>query len=199
MSRNNLNVFNHGVAIAKKAIQKQLRTLWIDIAKDALYDAVQSWSGYNMTGNTANSYACAVYEKGKILHFFSAYDVGVQDKPTAPYSYPGDFVYFWHQRTLNENLSDYAESENNSMGVVENYRSRKLSFQPVGRGRGDEDAKQFLNNYKASKELEIVVIVGVPYAEYLENVRKLEVLQDNFENIGSIANANIASVKELKL
>ena len=185
------------MAKARRAMKQQLRTLWIDIARDLLYDAVQSWSGYDMTGNTINSYACAIYEDGKILHAFSARDVGIEENPTANYSYPGDYIYFWHQRTLNESLSDYAEYENGGMGVVRPYRAKRYEFQNVGRGNGQDDAKQFLNNFKAGKGLQICIVVGVPYAEYLQNVRKLEVLQETFGETKQIADANINSVRPL--
>lgn len=183
--KSNSKIFGEGMAKAMKAIDLQLTQTFKNIAMDLLYDAVQTWEGneYNMTGNTINSYASAVYNKGKVIQFYDAYDAGVQDRATAPYSYPGDFIYFYHQQSFSGDDPNYAFYGENERGVVRKYKNRNLEFQQAGRGRGDEDAKKFLYQFKPkTNNLCVCVVVGVPYASYLENVRKLDLLKDSFDN-----------------
>ena len=48
-------------------------------------------------------------------------------------------------------------------------------------GYGDNTSAQFLKNYKTKRQFSIVFTTGTEYSEYLEKIRKVNVLTDGFE------------------
>lgn len=117
----------------------------------------------DVTGNTRASVAFAVYYGGSPL------TIAVID-PSAS-----------KQETLKK-------------GDVYKFADGGIFKAPTGRERyrGDQAAIQFLRGYKANGSgFSIVFCVGVKYAEYLENVRKVNVMTDAFNHVKTMGESFI--------
>lgn len=216
MNRQNGIIFGKGIAKALAETKVRLLPAFKRIATNLLYDAVQLWEsnspedhendtetsfirdGANMTGNTINSYMAGVYKDGVFQDVVYAYDVGVTEKPTADYSYPGDQIYVWHQAYNTADPSGRVTTvENGGLNVIREYKKKSLKFQKVGRSSGIKDALNYLREQRPKGMVSFIIVVGVPYAKWLENVRKLKVLTENGDknNVKAFADPVFKSVR----
>lgn len=134
-------------------------------AINLIVDATSSKEHGDLTGNTITSFTAGVYKDGSLYNVINVMDVTGIDTPT---------------RTK---LS-------NDMGMVtvERYDDRELvtvdtsTMVATDKKYGFDTARSFLMGYspKFSKGWSIVVTTGTEYSEFIEEVRKLNVLTETF-------------------
>lgn len=128
---------------------------------------LQGWEGF--TGNTQTSYACGIYMDGSLEGIIT------QDN--------------WHDtpRRLKVRKGEAAYLKNPYEGSP---RAVKGSVD-VSSDTGLETSIGFLQTYKAPKgKVSIVVTTGTEYSEYIESVRKLDVLTRTYMEAPRLINAN---------
>lgn len=119
------------------------------VARKVLEHIKNSGKYYDVTGNTRGSIAWGIYYDG-VLHEIST---------------PYKRIYV-RRRTLVKGERDFETGFVARTGDVHYY--------------GYEASEEFLKDYKpSSKGLSVVFVVGTHYAEYIENVRKLNVMTDS--------------------
>ena len=179
MSRND-RVFQQGIARARQMMERQIGQCMSDLAYELLYNAIQHWiesNNFNLTGNTLNSYASAVYHNGRVWTMWNARDAGVNAEPTANYTSPGKEILIYPYRSDEFLDEEYYMDQDNYTVVKEYKRSKGFKFQFVTPGSGPVDARKLLQSMHPNGYFTIVVCVAVPYANYLQATRNLDVLE----------------------
>lgn len=166
-TKQNLDVFDKGVAQGIKNARNTLLNFGSEIVTALVSIAVENYNkrDANLTGNLLNSMAGGIFINGKIARVIFA-DV---DPETHHYTYVGDGVF-----------EEYGTGD--TVYFVFQYNP-PLQFQKVdGTGTGRDSAIKFLESYSPkSKIFEVVICAAAPYAEYLQNVRELDVLTGSFD------------------
>lgn len=154
-----------GTAKAKKEIELHIYLNLCNIAKKILEDATNGriFLGHNMTGNTINSYAVGVYQKGSCV--FAMYSSQGVSKPLRRKLNKGQRFYAGSQRWDGEIQNHTFTAEISTNGTTEAERSIA-----------------FIQSYKGNPNgWDIVVCNGVEYATYQENEMNIDVLTANFD------------------
>lgn len=127
----------------------------------------------NLTGNTLTSYAFGVYwfSKLEIMGFGNRFPPPLRNKLIK-----GESVY------------DFIDYD----GIHRDWFTAKIA---TDAGYGKNTSIQFLKNYTCKEKYGIVFTTGTEYSEYLENVRKLNVLSEGRE---TAKNTFIKSFKPIK-
>lgn len=167
--KQNLEVFNKGVELALNKSKSSFLNFGSEVVTDLVKMAVESYKkeDANLTGNLLNSMAGGIYFKGKLLRIITA-NVAPE---THTYTYVGDGMF-----------QDY-DNPKDTVYFVFQYR-KPYEFQRVdGNGRGYDSAINFLESYKPKSDIfEVVICAAAPYASYLQEVRKLDVLTTANQN-----------------
>lgn len=217
MSLSNFDVVMQGLKKAQKPMYDQQFKLYCNIAFALLRDAIEAWDAdndyHNMTGNTRYSFIAGVYYKGSLKQVYTTWDVAQAsptaekgDAPTAGFSFPGDRIWFYNgNRTMGETgdadpHGDHAGEL--TKGTVLRYKDGvKFQRAPKG-GSGVVYAKDLLQEIagETNKDgFDIIIGVGVPYAEFLENERKLNLLTNTRDLSKRIADEQIQSIPKLNI
>lgn len=190
VTKRNLQVFNSGVKKALQLARPNLLEIGLKISESLVRDAVNAYKATeaNLTGNLLNSIAGGVYVNGWFSGLVMASKVGIEAE-THTYANVGS-----------KGFKEWGTGDDLYGGFVHQYREG-FSFQPTEKGgTGRESAINFLSSHNPqSKVFEIVICAAAPYAEYLQNTRKLDVLTTAFEESQSTWNAYIVNVKKIKL
>lgn len=190
VTRRNLQVFEAGIKKALQLAKPNLLERGLKIAESLVRDAVNSYkeTEKNLTGNLLNSIAGGVYINGIFSGLITASKVGVEAE-THTYANVGS-----------KGFKEWGTGDELYGGFVHQYREG-FSFQPTEKGgTGRESAINFLSNHQPqSKVFEIVICAAAPYAEYLQNTRKLDVLTTAFKESEGTWNTYIVNVRKIKL
>lgn len=163
VTKRNLEAFENGIAKGLKESRSKFVEFGKEVVKDLVTKSVESYSkeDANLTGNLLNSIAGGIYFNGRIASIVFPEDV---KEETHTYTYVGDGPF-----------EEYGTGD--TVYFVFQYR-KPYEFQKVdGNGTGRDSAFKFLKDYvPKSKFFEIVICAAAPYASYLQEVRKLDVL-----------------------
>ena len=135
------------------------------IVSQAIEDYQNSGKDVSLTGNLINSIAGAFFIGGKPYMVKYASQTEEGQNITHTYTFVGD----------KRGFRDYDTGEYVSMVYPYNNPSLKFKRVPLG-GTGLDSAMDFFGEYKPKCKYEIVVVAAAPYAEFLRNERKLNVL-----------------------
>jgi hypothetical protein len=82
---------------------------------------------------------------------------------------------------------------------VKQYRGGELLFQKAERGgTGYDSALEFLSSYQPeSSFLEIVICAAAPYADYIQNVRGIDILTTSLMEAKGIFKGNLVYIRKL--
>ncbi|WP_154656401.1 hypothetical protein [Bacteroides pyogenes] len=145
----NGRLFDAGMSRFEKIKKRSFLMGGRSVARKVLEHIKNSGKYYDVTGNTRGSIAWGIYYDG-VLHEIST---------------PYKRIYV-RRRTLVKGERDFETGFVARTGDVHYY--------------GYEASEEFLKDYKpSSKGLSVVFVVGTHYAEYIENVRKLNVMTDS--------------------
>lgn len=154
--------FDKGVdAINTMVYQNQLQGL-IAFGKKLVSVTLPSQKEYgNLTGNTVTSYAFGIY-------------------------YDGRLVYFGTNKMKDPVSSKLKKGEGfTGFSYDGDYRTFIATVDTDG-GYGKDTSLRFLQGYKPNtRSFAFVVTTGTEYSAYLENVRKVNVLSDSMETVGT--------------
>lgn len=190
VTKQNIATLNRGIGIALRAAKSEFLKLGLSVAEGLIGDALDAYPlDKTLTGNILNSIAGGVYINKKLEGMIFASDKGVEPA-TSTYARVGDRGFVtW----TGEQLKD---------GYVHQYKSESgFKFQSVGYNvNGEYSAMTFLRSYRPKTQyLEVVICAAAPYAEYLQNVRKLDVLTTAYSETENRWNFNVLNVKKIKL
>lgn len=185
----NVKVFEAGMRRAEAAIQKEFVRQGENIARTLIQIAVSSYqvAKANLTGNLLNSICGGVYYNKNLQRIVKPR----VKEATHTYAHVGDkgFLEFDSMKPI-EYVRQYQKRRE---GLV------SFKFQDVPNGSGSDDAIDFLMGYKPPKgSLGIIICAAAPYAEYLQNVRGLDVLTTSFNNADGVFNEYI-ELTDIKL
>ena len=178
----NKSVISKGHRKAMRMIKAYLVEIGERFAMRALYDAVRDWDSQrgdiDLTGNTRTGFCAGVYYDGKLtrnpISVFEA-EMSVQ-RPTFHFANVGDsgFVDYGSGEYIGGDDDPYVRQYNQSSG---------LQFQNTGDGYGYEVTSNWLRSHRPKGEGLVVVIANaVPYAEYLREARKLDILESSSQS-----------------
>lgn len=164
--------------IVRNCLENSMKSSMFDI----LADAVNSYAAekVHLTGNTINSFGCGLYVDGKCVQILLASDMGLEPA-TFSFAFVGAGGF-----------SDWDTGE--YVNAVKPYKNKNYHFVGVDKGKfGENAARDFLKNYKGavSKGISLIVVAGVPYAEFLANKRKLDVLRSAYVDASGIISKNL--------
>ena len=195
----NKSVIAKGHKKAETIIKNYLCAIGEKYAKLALFEAVEGWdetagSNANLTGNTRTGFCAAVYYNGKLeIGPITVFDLDGSDvkRPTHEYTRPGDSGF------EDYGSGEYIGSEYDP--YVRKYSSPDLAFQPTQQGGlGYLDTIQWLSSHRPSGTgLVVVVANAVPYAGYLREARKLDIL-DRASNSSTVKTNLLSAFNEVR-
>lgn len=174
----NKTVIAKGHKKALSMIAAHMIAVGVRFAKRALFEAVVAWDedkgSSDLTGNIRTGFCAGVYfDKRLASEPITVFDAELAvGRPTHGFTKPGD-----------SGFRDYSSGENiGSDGdpAVKQYKpGKQLAFQPVPEGGyGYEVSSRWLRSHKPKRDgLVIVIVNAVPYAEYLKEARKLDILE----------------------
>lgn len=182
----NRSEFDLGWKKAKNLIRKNLARICRNVMREMLEDSINHYydERANLTGNLINSFAVGFYIDGKLRDILLAHDVGL-NKATYMYVSVGEGGF-----------KDWDTGE--TVDFVKPYRDENLSFQSTEKGYGEKSAEEFLRSFRgvASNGISIVIVAAAPYAEYLKNKRKLDILTNTRLDTPSIFNRNLKPMND---
>lgn len=161
----NAAALQKGTAKARATIDNHIYLLMTSAAKKLLENATNGriFLGHNMTGNTVNSYAVGVYQRGSLV--FAMYSSQGIAKPLRRKLGRGQRFYAGSQRWDGEMQEHTFTAQVSTNGTTEAERSIA-----------------FLQSYKPSpKGWALVVCNGVEYATFQENQMNIDVLTASFD------------------
>lgn len=194
----NKSVISKGHAKALAMIRTHLCSVGEKFARLALTSAIEDWDergSDNLTGNTRTGFCAAVYYDGRIIGKpITVFDIeGISVKaPTHGFTYPGD-----------SGFRDYSSGEqiggDGGPAYVKNYSKEGLSFiETQSKGYGYEETAGWLRSHRPhGNGLVVVVANAVPYAGYLREARKLDVL-DTSSNSSIVATNVMSAFREAR-
>ena len=184
-TKQNLDVFDKGIAQGIKNARNTLLDFGSELATTLVSIAIENYGkeDANLTGNLLNSMAGGIFINGKISRII----FGDVEPETHHYTYVGDGVF-----------EEYRTGD--TVYFVFQY-NKPFRFQKVdGTGTGRDSAIEFLQSYSPkSRILEVVICAAAPYAEYLQNVRKLDVLTGSFSEARKVWDKAKKHIKIVKV
>lgn len=164
MALDNTEKIDRGIRKAERLIRQQLLTALVNMSAKLLINAELNREYHSLTGNTLTSYAIGVFDCGKLHTIVTIFDVDSLEHATRKKITQG---VGW-----TEKFFDYDTGKR-----VMVRREDKI---PTDEGYGNVTSIEFLRRYKPTKTDGYVLVftTGTEYAEYLENVRKLNVLTE---------------------
>lgn len=184
----NLRAFERGISKAKAALKKSMILAGQEAVEELVRIAVEAYETEeaSLTGNLINSIAGGVYYNKFLERFCTASKAaGV---PTETYTYT---------RVADGGFIDYDSGE--KVDFVYQYKGGNLKFQPSERGgTGVNSALSFLSSYQPKTSfLEIVICAAAPYAEYIQQVRGLDVLTSSMQEATGVFKGNLVYINKL--
>lgn len=173
----NKSVLEKGRKKALNMIAAHMMAVGIAFAKKALYEAVVAWDedkgSSDLTGNIRTGFCAGVYlNRSLACEPITVFDANLAvGQPTHSFAKPGDSGF------MDYGSGEQIGSENDP--AVKQYKpGKQLAFQPVPEGGyGYEVSSRWLRNHRPRRDgLVIVIVNAVPYAEYLKEARKLDIL-----------------------
>ena len=162
----NADTLRKGAEKARKLIDMHiLDTILIPMAKGLMQAAIQGRValGHNMTGNTVNAYAVAVYIRGTLCHIETS--GGSIGRPLRGKLRVGRKFYAGSRRWDGETQEGTFTAPTETSGAME-----------------PDASISFIESYKAPPDgFTLVFCNGVEYAEYQENAMNIDVLTANFD------------------
>lgn len=185
----NKDVLKKGREIAMMAIEKKLKAIGKDLAIYALLEAVKAWdeeTDVNLTGNTRFGFCSAVYYDNKLFvgpYFLFDFEGG---KPTNGMTAVGRKGFHDYDS------GTWIGSEKDP--VVMEYKHPYYRFQPTSEGKYSyEMTANWLRSHRPGTKGMVVTVANMtPYADYLREVRGLDVLESQSDI--SVIKKNIDSV-----
>lgn len=157
----------------KEIVWTKLRPMFRQAAINLLMDAMVSKEHGDLTGNTLTSFACGIYNKGKLKDTILLIDVASLDQPTF--------------RKLSD-TDGVIEIERYDTGYVATVNTKGM--QRTDKKYGYDTAQKFLRGYKPDNVdgISLVMTTGTEYSQYIEDVRKLNVLTETKLSVGGLVN-----------
>lgn len=181
----NLATFDTGIRKALQKMKNNYLALGVKVAKELIDEATRAYLNEeaSLTGNLLNSIAGGVYVN-KSFEAFVTND-GIEGV-THTYAKVGD-----------KGFKDYDTGE--IVEMVKQYRGGEFKFIPAPRGeRGVDSALEFLSSYRPKKSaLEIVICAAAPYASFLQETRKLDVLTTAYQEADNTWNIYSKTIKPI--
>lgn len=165
------------MAKIKKKFDDVITNSLIDSCRGLLLDAEVNANYHNLTGNTLTSLTCGVYRMGKLKYSVNIMkeDLGLEAPTNRKLSRTDVFAEF----------TDYDTGKELRL-----YARHMAKFEPTDKKFGFQTAKRFLWEYKPEIKDCIVLTTGTEYSEYLQGVRKLNVLTETFMTSPEILKAS---------
>ena len=179
MSNNNIQA----ETIHKKILDKmsgELRPIFIGVANALALKAYQSgdMGKRAFTGNTWTGTAVGAYYRGSLYYSITTRQISDMPKPV------------FHK--LRNDKSMFLKQTYGFLYGDSDVESRWIRPTiDTSHGYSEEDALNFLKNYKAKSIFDIVVMNGSEYASYLQNTRGLDVILSAYNYAKSIKIAKI--------
>lgn len=175
MSHDNIKTLENGFAKGVRMIEDVIFNSLADAADKLLVRASTNRQFRGFTGNTQTSYACGLYQYGKLVH------VSVQrnwnEPPRRIKIAKGKSVY------LKNPYEGHARKITGKADVTEEY--------------GIELSLKYLQEYKAPKKgIALVMTTGTEYSEYIEQSLNLDVLTNTYKDALSIINSSWKKINE---
>lgn len=169
----NVKVFEAGIRKYGALMQTAFVGQGVKIARELISIAVSSYQAEdaNLTGNLLNSICGGVYYNKNLQQIIKPR----VNEATHTYAHVGDtgFLEYDTMKPI-----DYVRQYSGASG---------FAFQKASNGTGSEDAIDFLMGYRPVRgSLCIIICAAAPYAEYLQNVRKLDVLTTAYDNSADV-------------
>ena len=188
VTKQNLKVFEAGIAKAKATLKKSMLHAGTETAEELVRIAVETYEAHeaSLTGNLINSIMGGVYFNKFLERICTANKSAGIPVATHTYTRIGDGGFI-----------DYDSGER--VDFVKQYRGGELLFQKADRGgTGDDSALAFLSSYQPkSSFLEIVICAAAPYADYIQNVRGLDILTTSLMEAKGVFKGNIVYIRKL--
>lgn len=194
----NRGVISKGHKKALSMIRAHLCSVGARFARLALTSAIEDWDekgSDNLTGNTRTGFCAAVYYDGRLVgRPITVFDIeGISVKaPTYGFAQPGD-----------SGFTDYSSGEHiggdGGPTSVKDYSKEGLSFvETQSKGFGYEETARWLRSHRPNGNgLVVVVANAVPYAGYLREARKLDVL-DSSSNSAIVVTNVMSAFREAR-
>lgn len=185
VSAENEKALRSGWAKADKLMRAHWEKIGRPLMRKLLDEAIAGYlkGAANLTGNMVNSFAAGLYIDGTLKEMLMAKNTGIQGE-TYTYAFVGA-----------KGFKDWDSGE--TVKSVREYRNKELQFQSAPKGeKGADSARDFLSTYasRMGKGMSIVVVAAAPYAEYLANKRKLDVLTTVKADSPSILKQNLTPI-----
>ena len=188
VTKQNLKVFEAGIAKAKATLKKSMLNAGTETAEELVRIAVETYEAHeaSLTGNLINSIMGGVYLNKFLERICTANKSAGIPVATHTYTRIGDGGFI-----------DYDSGER--VDFVKQYRGGELLFQKAERGgTGYDSALEFLSSYQPkSSFLEIVICAAAPYADYIQNVRGLDILTTSLMEAKGIFKGNLVYIRKL--
>lgn len=167
-----------GLEKFEKLRYQQMQTIAKQYALSILREAVNNYIMENpsLTGNTLNGFCCGAWYKGKLYHIWTVRNIpSAPKKATHGYTHPGDrgFKDYDSDEYIGSkedpSVREYGDNDVAGIGYLE--------FQHVGSGNSENYAVKYLRSrHPGGTDWSFIIANATPYAEYLEQVRELDVL-----------------------
>lgn len=188
VTKQNLKVFEAGIAKAKTTLKKSMLNAGTETAEELVRIAVETYEAHeaSLTGNLINSIMGGVYYNKFLERICTANKSAGIPVATHTYTRIGDGGFI-----------DYDSGER--VDFVKQYRGGELLFQKAERGgTGYDSALEFLSSYQPkSSFLEIVICAAAPYADYIQNVRGLDILTTSLMEAKGVFKGNLVYIRKL--
>ena len=170
----NADILQKGFARYYERIVQTLTDSLVEAAYELLVKAESNKEYHNLTGNTLTSYMVGIYVSGRLSKIVTMYDAADIERPKRGKLYRGS---------------------GKGVVYVEDYDSgrwvhvRKSNLIDTDKDYGENTSRRFLQSYKANKNhIGLVMCTGTEYSEFLEHVKRLDVLTNTFYEAERIIN-----------
>lgn len=173
MSSRNADILQKASDKFLRLVEENIASSLVEAASRLLVYAGSHKEYHNLTGNTLTSYMAGIYVNGSLRKIVSMYDADMDiDRPTHAKLYRGDGVGVIY-------VEDYDTGR-----TVHVVKSRLID---TDKDYGENTSRRFLSSYQGRKgSVGIVICTGTEYSEFLEDIKRLDVLTQTFEVAGKV-------------